>query len=509
MSYTPSGQWPLTLIAKATNYTAAVGDYVAANTTSRTVVDGVTTNASTTITSATAAFTGADVGRQIDVDNYVPVGTFIASVTNSTTAVLSAAATATTTGLGVVIGMTVKITLPVLTGSQPIAVQNNGPGIVLIVPTSGTINGAASLSISNPYQTLQFTGDGTNLFTVNDPYASTRLEASNDYSINPTKIRNLRAGLAKAATGGTAVLGFVGTSISAGYLVGRKNAYPYRLCASALPTLGIPFAGAYLGINGYGTANEETRYTYAGGFADASFLLAETNVAGATITFVSDTPGTIVEVIYPNQFGSFTVAIDGGAAVTVTTTGGFTLAKYVVTGLANTVHTVVVTNPANVYVHISTIGVFASSGLRMINIGADGTAQPDWSAGGETAFDKRIQVMKFLGVNAVFEEFMANEDASTAAHTARSNYLISTLAASNADTILLATQTHAANTVRDAAGAANIKAIGQANQVPVVDMYGRWGPYTASRGLYQDTDIHPSPAGNADYVAAIMKILNS
>lgn len=59
--------------------------------------DGATTNASATFTSATGAFTGADIGRTL-VSANVPAGTTIVAVTNATTVTLSANATATSTG---------------------------------------------------------------------------------------------------------------------------------------------------------------------------------------------------------------------------------------------------------------------------------------------------------------------------------------------------------------------------------------------------------------------------
>jgi plastocyanin len=72
----------------------------------RTKTDGVL-NSTTTLTSATASFTAADIGR-IVTDNTVPAniptGTYIASVTNSTTVILSAAATATASGQSITIG---------------------------------------------------------------------------------------------------------------------------------------------------------------------------------------------------------------------------------------------------------------------------------------------------------------------------------------------------------------------------------------------------------------------
>ena len=59
--------------------------------------DGVS-NSTTTYTSATAVFTGADVGRTITGTN-IPASTTIASVTNGTTIVLSQAATGSGSGL--------------------------------------------------------------------------------------------------------------------------------------------------------------------------------------------------------------------------------------------------------------------------------------------------------------------------------------------------------------------------------------------------------------------------
>src|SRR4030095_6047452 len=68
-------------------------DPVTLGTTSQSFTDGVE-NSTTTFTSATANFVNGDVGKTITGDD-IPGGTTIASVTNSTTVILSAAATAT------------------------------------------------------------------------------------------------------------------------------------------------------------------------------------------------------------------------------------------------------------------------------------------------------------------------------------------------------------------------------------------------------------------------------
>lgn len=83
----------------------------AAGPTSRTVTDGVL-NSTTAVTSATAAFTQADVGDAI-TGTGIPAGTVIAQVTSSTAATLSAAATATATGVSL------TITVPVDPDANP------------------------------------------------------------------------------------------------------------------------------------------------------------------------------------------------------------------------------------------------------------------------------------------------------------------------------------------------------------------------------------------------------
>lgn len=77
----------------------------------QTYTDAGTTNASTTLTSASAAFTAADIGRTISGAG-IPAGATIASVTNATTVVLSAAATATATNVAITVGRTTLAQFP-------------------------------------------------------------------------------------------------------------------------------------------------------------------------------------------------------------------------------------------------------------------------------------------------------------------------------------------------------------------------------------------------------------
>lgn len=72
--------------------TALASGTQTASTSTRSVSDGVT-NTTTTITSATASFVSGDVGRIVTGSSDLPWNAYIASVSNSTTAVLNIAAT--------------------------------------------------------------------------------------------------------------------------------------------------------------------------------------------------------------------------------------------------------------------------------------------------------------------------------------------------------------------------------------------------------------------------------
>lgn len=95
--------WEIGMVAGeiATMGLTLVGKKVAGH---RTVADGATTNLSTTLTSATAAFVQDDVGSPISGTG-IPANATIASVESATSITLSAAATATGSSLALVIGV--------------------------------------------------------------------------------------------------------------------------------------------------------------------------------------------------------------------------------------------------------------------------------------------------------------------------------------------------------------------------------------------------------------------
>lgn len=105
----------------------------------RAVSNGVL-NSTTTVTSATIAFTANDVGSTI-AGTGIPTGTIISSVTNATTAIMNNTATATATGVTVTIspgfGIDQTIGTP-YTGTQPYVDSDYIPIGTALVPTTNS-----------------------------------------------------------------------------------------------------------------------------------------------------------------------------------------------------------------------------------------------------------------------------------------------------------------------------------------------------------------------------------
>lgn len=133
-------------VPRGVTLTRMFAEVTSAGDTGRSVADGVTTNASTTITSATAAFVSTDQGRLV-TGTGIPVNTYISSVTNATTAVLTNAATATATGVSITLsGCIIRMGIYADTGSGL-------PGALVLdcglsgsggLSSSGVISGASN-----------------------------------------------------------------------------------------------------------------------------------------------------------------------------------------------------------------------------------------------------------------------------------------------------------------------------------------------------------------------------
>lgn len=138
------------------------GLMVRSNATNRTVTDGVT-NSTTTVTSATAAFTPYDRGRTI-VGTGIPTGAYIVSVASATSVTISAAATASATGVSLTI---YKPFFSVNSGSmKPFFQVTPGAGNGAVT-SQGDLNGFGPGVSPVPTATLDIAQTGTNDATFN------------------------------------------------------------------------------------------------------------------------------------------------------------------------------------------------------------------------------------------------------------------------------------------------------------------------------------------------------
>jgi len=209
------------------------------------------------------------------------------------------------------------------------------------------------------------------------------------FNLNASNMRRWRAKLAAARAGtGLANLVMTGTSLTLGVGSGvRPNlaSAPADL-TKLLEASGIPIAGT--GVvntnNNNGEPAQDGRWILNGwaraDVAPGASLHMQSTAVGSVATFTSDRPGTIVEVnlVDGPGGGTCTVSVDGGAAQTITNTATSTLKATQVTGLANTVHTVVITVTAGT-VYLQGAQVRRTTGVTVSNAGIGSSKSAQWA----------------------------------------------------------------------------------------------------------------------------------
>ena len=119
----------------------------------RTVADAVLTEGSTTISSASAAFTSADVGKVLAIPNYTKPGTTIHSVTSATQAVMSRKATHTGSGIRATVVAT-PATVAYTLETQEIKRIENGVQTTIAKSTDSLIPDTIDVELANTEYTI-------------------------------------------------------------------------------------------------------------------------------------------------------------------------------------------------------------------------------------------------------------------------------------------------------------------------------------------------------------------
>lgn len=335
------------------------------------------------------------------------------------------------------------------------------------------------------------------------------------YNLKAKHLRRSKTRLAKVRTGsGFFRLATLGDSTVSGS--GTTNAgtecWPAVL-KNILAENGYPSAGTGL-ASANRNSSPDTRYTIGAGwnvYQVHASSLRQNNTTANPIAFTSDTAGTIVRVYYTSSSTAFTVAIDGGAAVTVTPPGsGSNTLAYEVTGLANTTHAVSVvrTGAGNAYIYGMEVRSSATAGVLLYNGGISGaianrltlsgifgvmnTATVDWQS---DLIIIRMQTNDtFFTVPSVYKTEM-----QTAITQAK---------ASGADVVLM---TSCPSDGKDFTDTTRILyELADENDIPLLDHLDKFGTYaehTAS-GMMSDT-LHPNLNGYATEALSVFSALFS
>ena len=314
-----------------------------------------------------------------------------------------------------------------------------------------------------------------------------------------------RGKIARAAAGlGPAKIAHVGDSITNGNQVDKfSQSYPARVRAA----LGALYPS---GGTGYVPGAFDSRWTFGAGWTlqTATNFNYQCTTNGSTATFVSDVPGTIVTLTYRNT-GALTVSIDGAAPVAVAASSSNTLKTYQVTGLADTVHTVVVTNNSN-FGYICGIEVSRVNGLSVSNFGLSGSKTIDWLLAGVTAdYMAPIAQLKAWAPDLVTVMLGTNDhrSGSVSAATYKTNLttLVADLKATGIEVVLITPPPNDAGSSAIAPYLDALYDVALTQDVPVLDVHDRWRSYssTAALGLMSE-GTHPNAAGYDDLATAVL-----
>lgn len=339
------------------------------------------------------------------------------------------------------------------------------------------------------------------------PYDAIR----NAYNWKPSNTRKLRLALGRANAGGTANLAFIGDSLTEGRttagVMDRRGSWPTRL-RDAIGGLGIPVSGDGMVLCGSGTNSTpyDSRITFSGSF-DQNLGYARLTSNGAVLTYTTDQACRSFDIWYSKFQGSFEVRIDGVLQTTVNPTGASAWDKVTVTNGVTGSHTVTITRTSSsTAVSIKAINAYSPSGALTHNLGVAGTTvNGAISSTAWTTLEGQHQtICPKASMDALFVSVGIND----------LNVLGRTPAQAVADIqtwvgmwqpgpdVVLVLETHSQPIAQATWDdfASRLYGLADTLDVPLLDMYHRYGTYTigSANGMYSDT-IHLTSGAYADW----------
>lgn len=352
--------------------------------------------------------------------------------------------------------------------------------------------------------------------------------ATQVYNLTPSSLRRWRSALA-AQAGAYVRLNCYGDSITWGATTASPSVenWPARLRAMLKQKYGTQAGTGVVYWHDWNTTNDPSLNQIgtweAAGFGPFGVSCASTNTPGSKITFTppADCDSFTVHYLKSTGCGTFTMSVDGGAATNVDAVAATTQsAKATIAAGASGPHTLTVTAPtgggATGYLFV--VGIEATNGSTGVRVTrcAKGGAQVsnlitglDSAGSIATAFDLNPPTLAVLafGMNEYLNQ------ASVASFKADMQTAIDRAKVTNsADVLLVATIPNAdqSKPIKQADYRKALYELADANNVPLLDLFERWGDYTTSNAaplsLYGDL-THPNGKGYYDIAAAVFDVV--
>lgn len=339
-------------------------------------------------------------------------------------------------------------------------------------------------------------------------------------------LREFRAARAKALSGTTpkANVNLIGDSICEG--TGATNDYTQGLggllrsyfTATPFPNTGIGFIPAH-----YGTSEPTKWLTLVGAWNDGDGIYGvakkakRSSVVGNTATFTFTGTGFQIHYAMRGGGGSFTVAVDGGAPVSVNTNGSASNQRYSLFGLASGSHTVVITVTVASTAGVSIVGyeiaVGATVGMQFNLMAKYGSVLADHTASFQTAVEIDTFSPKLTMI-----ALMANDYGGQTSLTSYYNgiKLLIDKARAFGDVMLVSTglRKDASTAIKQKAYNDILMNLAYENNVAFLDIFNAWGGdfvwHQSKMGLINGAgdDVHPTDAGHKDIADRIITMLS-
>jgi lysophospholipase L1-like esterase len=350
------------------------------------------------------------------------------------------------------------------------------------------------------------------------------IRAASAYNVTPTSLARIRGKMARAYAGiDRADICVVGTSLSAGTgsQSGKGKSWPAQF-AGILKDRGYSIASGFIpGQSNLTGGTIDSRVTLTSGWTALSGNTTRSPIIQGitpsnTATFADNMASTQIDIWYEDWFSfTWTYAVDGGSAVTVTNTNTGTRKKISITGMASANHTVVITPGASTTsgnpLYIIGVTFKNATGVAVHNIGIGGASVSGGTLGSQV--HDSINVALAHSPQLTFIELGTNEPTPLAASFQTTmQTAITNLLAAGSDVVLIGESPEGTGTRPVAAVLAVDYTLADANNLAMVDLSDRLISWTSAntQALTYTTDgltVHFNEAGYAEFARVIANAL--